>query len=183
MIRNVLHCVSVAQFTYCKGFTAASWLGECSGNIERCSRVFWMLLKVCRRAGLREQDIELAHVLVPVPSLQREEDFVAADLVVAVPVRDAEEPLELLVRHGRPTAALGRPAFTSQTLKRIPHTQVNSEHFFFFPPGATWSELRWPATEKHKAGEQHVDRHQASEAPDPPRAMSVASKSRISERG
>ena len=46
---------------------------ECSGNIERCSRVFWMLLKVCRRAGLREQDIELAHVLVPVPGLQREE--------------------------------------------------------------------------------------------------------------
>ena len=59
-----------------------------------------MLLKVCRRAGLREQGIELAHVLVPVPGPQREEDFVAADLAVAVPVRDAEEPLELLVRHG-----------------------------------------------------------------------------------
>ena len=70
-----------------------------------------MLLKVCRRAGLREQGIELAHVLVPVPGLQREEDLVAADVAVAVPVRDPKDPLEFLVRHARPTAGLGRPAF------------------------------------------------------------------------
>ena len=96
-----------------------------------------MLLKVCRRAGPGEQGIELAHVLVPVPSLQREEDFVAADLAVAVPVRDAEEPLELLVRHGRPTAALGRPAFICQRIKWTSHAQVNSAHFFSSAPGAT----------------------------------------------
>ena len=70
-----------------------------------------MLLKVCRRAGLGEQGIELAHVLVPVPCLQRKKDLVAADVAVAVPVRDPKDPLEFLVRHARPTAGLGRPAF------------------------------------------------------------------------
>ena len=72
------------------------------------------MLKVCRRAGLGEQVIELAHVLVAVPGLQREEDFVLTDVAVAIPVRDAEEPFELLVRHGvisgkGPTAGQGRP--------------------------------------------------------------------------